>query len=204
MQNKLAELTEKLYGEGLEKGRREADALVAHAQGEAKAIVDKARRDAAALLAAAQRDAATLRETTDKEVAQAGKNTINAVRQQLENLLLHHALSGVTAAAFADAAFLQSLVLAATERFNVAAGESVSLSVLLPADRQAALDKAFGAGAKHALDKGVEVAFDAGVKAGFKVGPKNGSYYLTFTEQDFLNLFKEYLRPKVRTLLFGE
>jgi len=79
----------------------------------------------------------------------------------------------------------------------------VSLSVLLPADKKAALDKAFAAGAKHALDRGVEVAFDAGVTSGFKVGPRNGSYYLTFTEQDFLNLFKEYLRPKVRTMLFG-
>jgi len=96
MQNKLAELTEKLYGEGLEKGRSEAETLVANAQSEAKAIVGKARREADALLAAAQKDADTVKETTAKEVAQAGKNTLNAVKQELENLLLHNALAGVT------------------------------------------------------------------------------------------------------------
>lgn len=204
MQDKLAQLTEKLYGEGLEKGRREAEELVAKAQSEANAIVDKAKREAEKLLAKAEKEAAAAKETANNEIAQAGKNTLNAVKQEMENLLISNTLSGAANAAFADANFIKSLVLAATERFNVAAGEAVNLSVLLPADKQAELDKVFGASAKQTLDKGLEIVFDANVKAGFKVGPKNGGYYLSFTEQDFLNLFKEYLRPKVRALLFGE
>jgi V/A-type H+-transporting ATPase subunit E len=119
-------------------------------------------------------------------------------------LRVNNTLAGVTGTAFADAGFIKSLALAAVERFNVSAGEAVSLSVLLPAEMQTELDKAFGASAKQTLDKGLEVRFDTSVKAGFKLAPKDGSYYLAFTEQDFLNLFKEYLRPKVRVLLFGE
>ena len=42
MENKLKELTERLYGEGLEKGRVEADRLVAEAQAEAAKIVKEA------------------------------------------------------------------------------------------------------------------------------------------------------------------
>ncbi|MDR2938473.1 MAG: hypothetical protein LBU92_06025, partial [Prevotellaceae bacterium] len=123
---------------------------------------------------------------------------------EMENLLMSSTLSGATAAAFLDDNFIKSLVLTATERFSVNASEAVSLSVLLPAEKQVELEKLFSASAKQTLDKGLEIAFDTNVKAGFKVGPKNGGYYLTFTEQDFLNLFKEYLRPKVRALLFGE
>ena len=39
MENKLEQLTQKLYNEGLAKGRMEADDLVAKAQGEAAKII---------------------------------------------------------------------------------------------------------------------------------------------------------------------
>lgn len=42
MENKLQQLTQKLYDEGLEKGRAEADKLVADAKAEARKIVAEA------------------------------------------------------------------------------------------------------------------------------------------------------------------
>ena len=45
---KLKELTERLYGEGLEKGRVEADRLVAEAKDKAAAILAEAKAEAAA------------------------------------------------------------------------------------------------------------------------------------------------------------
>lgn len=42
MENKLQQLTQKLYDEGLEKGRAEADKLVADAKAEAREIVAEA------------------------------------------------------------------------------------------------------------------------------------------------------------------
>ncbi|MDR1226746.1 MAG: hypothetical protein LBK47_07610 [Prevotellaceae bacterium] len=203
MQDKLALLTEKLYGEGVEKGRKAADELLAKAQAEASAIVDKARKEAARILDKAQREAVKTQETSNNEIITAGNNTVHTVKLELENVLLNSALADSVATAFADAEFLKSLVLAATERFNVNATEPVNLSILLPADKQAELEKRFVTSAKNILDKGLELKFDRSVRAGFKIGPKNGGYYLSFTGQDFVNLFKEYLRPQVRTLLFG-
>ena len=46
MENKLQQLTQKLYDEGLEKGRAEADKLVADAKAEARKIVAEARAEA--------------------------------------------------------------------------------------------------------------------------------------------------------------
>ena len=46
MENKLQQLTQKLYDEGLEKGRAEADRLVAEAKKEAAKIVAEARAQA--------------------------------------------------------------------------------------------------------------------------------------------------------------
>ena len=44
MENKLQELTKKLYDEGLEKGRAEADRLVGEAKNEAPKPVPRPRR----------------------------------------------------------------------------------------------------------------------------------------------------------------
>lgn len=44
MENKLQQLTQKLYDEGLEKGRAEADKLVADAKAEAQKIVGRGPR----------------------------------------------------------------------------------------------------------------------------------------------------------------
>ena len=40
------------------------------------------------------------------------------------------------------------------------------------------------------------------VRTGFRVGAKGGSYYISFSDDDFEALLKEYLRSKVAELLF--
>lgn len=40
------------------------------------------------------------------------------------------------------------------------------------------------------------------VRTGFKVGAKGGSYYISFSDDDFEALLKEYLRGKISELLF--
>lgn len=46
MENKIQELTDKIYREGVEKGNEEARKLVLEAQAEAKKIVDEAHKEA--------------------------------------------------------------------------------------------------------------------------------------------------------------
>ena len=52
MENKIQELTDKIYREGVEKGNTEAQKLIANAQDEAKKIVEDARKEAEAIVAA--------------------------------------------------------------------------------------------------------------------------------------------------------
>ena len=60
MENKLQELTNKLYEEGLAKGRSDAERLVADAQAKADAIVREAEEKAAAVVEEARRKAEEL------------------------------------------------------------------------------------------------------------------------------------------------
>jgi V/A-type H+-transporting ATPase subunit E len=54
------------------------------------------------------------------------------------------------------------------------------------------------------MNKGLEFSFSPDVRTGFKIGPADGSYLISFTDDDFLNFLKAYLRPKTSHLLFGE
>jgi V/A-type H+-transporting ATPase subunit E len=78
----------------------------------------------------------------------------------------------------------------------------VSLKALLPEEKRAELDAAMTQAAAELLKAGIEVGYSKDVKSGFKVGEKNGGYYISFTDESFDALFKEYLREKVSNMLY--
>ena len=78
MENKLQELTNKLYEDGLAKGRSDAEKLVADAQTQADALVREARERADAIVEEARRKAEELRRNTMTEVALAGRQAVGA------------------------------------------------------------------------------------------------------------------------------
>ena len=63
MENKIQELTEKIYREGVEKGNEEAQRLVSNAREEAAKILEEARKEAEAIVATAHKSA---KETAEK------------------------------------------------------------------------------------------------------------------------------------------
>ena len=64
MQNKLQELTDRLYNEGLSKGKQEGEELLAKAKVQAEEIVAKAQAEAVQIVAAAQKQAEELKTKT--------------------------------------------------------------------------------------------------------------------------------------------
>ena len=64
------------------------------------------------------------------------------------------------------------------------------------------LKKYFAANAKALLDKGVRIEQVNGIKTLFSVSPANGSYKVNFGEEEFMNYFKEFLRPQLVEMLF--
>ena len=61
MENKLQELTDKLYREGLSKGKEEGEALLAKAETKAAEIIETAQAKAKEIIKKAEKDAADYR-----------------------------------------------------------------------------------------------------------------------------------------------
>ncbi|WP_047450603.1 hypothetical protein [Alistipes sp. ZOR0009] len=203
MQNKLQELTEKLYKEGLSKGAAEAEQVLAKAKADAQQIIEQAKKDAEKILADAKHNAAELAKNSDSEFKMAARQVINSVKQEVEEIIATKAITPSLDAAFASPEFIQSIVKEAISKFNPNNDADNSLAVLLPKDKKEQLQQYFFSKAGEALSVYLDVQFSKGVKSGFKIAPKDGGYQVSFTEQDFENLFKSFLRPRLVELLFG-
>jgi V/A-type H+-transporting ATPase subunit E len=204
MQNKLQQLTEKLYNEGLSKGQQEADDLIAKAKEEALQIVDKARKDAKDILNAASKQATESKTNADTEIKMAARQVMDVVKRSIEDVVVTKSVSPANKAAFSDIDFVKDLIKIAITKFNPSKIDNFQLSVILPQDKEEEFKSFVEDKAIREMKDGIDMAFDKRFKAGFKIAPKGEGYYISFTEQDFENLFREFLRPKMTNLLFDD
>jgi V/A-type H+-transporting ATPase subunit E len=204
MEQKIQELTEKIYKEGVEKGEAKAKDIVAEAEGKAAGILKDAKAQAEKIVADAQKKADELKRNAESELKLAGTQAVASIKNKIVNLITAKVIDGASAKALSDPAALKEFVTAAISNWKMSAGEAPNLEVLLPAAKRDELEKSFGSGASGALSAGVQVAFSKDVKSGFRIGPSDGSYKISLTDEDFNEFFKEYLRPRTRAYLFGE
>jgi len=205
MQNKLQELTEKLYKEGLSKGQIEAEEVLAKAKAEAKKIVDDAKQQAELIIDNAHKSSAEATKNANAEIVMTSRQVIAKVKQSVEELITAKAITTVTNAAIDDVQFVQSLIKISVESFKIDNQNATDLKVLLPEAKQKEFDQFISNAVIKQLNDGkLEFAFSKRIKSGFQIAVKDKGYYISFTEQDFLNLFGEYMRPKLQQMLFGE
>lgn len=200
MENKkLQELTEKLYTEGLTKGREDAERMVAEAEQKAAAIVAEAEKSAVATIKAAEAKAEEIKKNNQTEVALATRQAVAALKEQIAGLVVAKSVAPAVHATTIDPEFVKEMLLGIARSWN---GERVELEATLPAELKAGLEADAEGAVKALLAEGVEVGYSEKVKSGFKVAPKDGGYYISFTDEDFAALLSEYLKEKIVKMLF--
>ncbi|MFI3280115.1 MAG: hypothetical protein SNG49_03260 [Rikenellaceae bacterium] len=202
MENKLQILTQKLYDEGLEKGRQEADLLVSDAKAKAAKIIEDAKAEAEAVLKKAQSTAEDTQKNSMTEISLAGKQAVAKIKSEIENAIVTKITAEPIKAAAADASFIKEMLLAVAANWNGASSSKIELQALLPEASKAKLDASIKKSATELLKAGVEVGYSSQVRSGFKVGAKDGGYYISFSEEDFDALMRGYIREKLSALLF--
>ncbi|MFI3323149.1 MAG: hypothetical protein SNI45_01060 [Rikenellaceae bacterium] len=202
MENKLQILTQKLYDEGLEKGRHEADVLVSDAKAKAAKIIADAEAEAEALLRRAQSSAEEVQKNSSTEIALAGKQAVAKIKAELENAIVSKMIEEPLKAAAMDPKFITEMLLAVASSWSGDDSSKISLEALLPEAAKAKLDKAITKSAAELLKAGVEVGYSKQVTSGFKVGAKDGGYYISFSAEDFDALMRGYIRANLSKMLF--
>jgi V/A-type H+-transporting ATPase subunit E len=200
--SKLSQITQKLYEEGLSKGRSEGERIVAEAEARAKKIVAEAEEKAGRIVHKAEADAAESRGNTMTEIALAGREAVARIKDEIASLVVARSIEGGVREAGIDPSFIKEMLLAVAKNWDGGAGK-VTLEALLPAERQKEFDAAFALSTAALLKEGIEVGYSPAVRSGFKVGEKGGGYYIGFSDENFEALLGQYLREKVTAILYG-
>lgn len=196
MDTKIQELTEKIYKEGVEKGNQEAERIIIDAKSQEESIINEARNQAQQIIVAAQKQAAELKKNTEAELKLFASQSVEALKSEVTNLITGEIASANIKAAFADASFMQKIIFAMAQDW--VKKESLTIQT---ADADA-LIKYFETNAKDLLNKGIKIEKVNGKKAFFNILPGDGSYKITFGEDEFIAFFKEFLRPQLVEMLF--
>ena len=199
--DKLQELTQKLYDEGLAKGKQAGEALLQKAAAEAEAIVKKARQEAEAILAKARKEAEDYKVKVEGDVKMAAQQSIQATRADIENLVVAKTVDTTVDKALSNEEFLKGIITAVAQKFS--AEEAADLNLVLPESLKAGLEPFVKNELGKLLGKGVDATFSKKVAGGFKIGPKDGGYFVSLTDETFKELIGAYLRPVTKKLLFG-
>ena len=199
--DKLQELTQKLYDEGLAKGKQDGEALLRKAEAEAEGIVKKAQEEAEAILAKARKEAEDFKVKVEGDVKMAAQQSVQATRTDIENLVIANVVDSTVDKALSNEEFIKGIITAVAQKFS--ADEPADLALVLPEALKAKLEPFVSGELGKLLGKGVEASFSKKVACGFKIGPKNGGYFVSLTDETFKDLIGSYLRPATKKLLFG-
>lgn len=201
MNDKLQQLTDKLYNEGLSKGKQEGEAILAEAKKKAEAIVAQANRQAEEIIGKAKADAEDYRHKIESDVKMASAQSLQATKKDIENLLVAKIAAEPVKASLADGAFLKEIIREVAKKFSTENPEDLAL--VLPEKLQKELEPFVTGELAKTLGKEVKVSFSKKIAGGLTIGPADGSYFVSLTDETFSELIGEYLRPATKKLLFG-
>ena len=204
MESKLQELTQKLYNEGVEKANEEAGKILEEAKKEAEQIKSDAQKEADEIVSKARKESEDLKKNTTSEVEMAARQTLREVQKQISELITKKVIQEPTKQAMNDQEFIKKTIETIIKNWTPQSKDPVDLSIILPQNMQQELGEYFEKKVAKELNAGIKVDVSERMKGGFSIGPADGSYKISFSEEDFENFFKGYFRPKTKQLLFGQ
>lgn len=201
MDNKLQELTERLYNEGLSKGKEEGAKILENAKKEAAAIIAAAREEANAISEAARKAADDLKSKAESDIRMASAQSLQATKKDIENILLSGIAGPKVDAALASPDFIREIIRTVAQKFS--AEQMSDLELVLPESLKSQLEPFVAGELSQAVSCGIRAEFSKKISGGFTIGPKDGGYFISLTDETFKDLICEYLRPVTKKLLFG-
>lgn len=196
MNDQLQDLLSKVYEEGVGKANAEAEKILEKAKADAENMLSEAKSKAEVTVADAEKKAAEMKKNTEGDLKMASNHTISALKQKIIDLVLSASIDKGTGMSFEDPDFVKGLIREALAGWKQDASLSIAEAL------QSKLDDGFVSSLKSAFNSDLKIDFSPQIKAGFSISPQDGSYKLSFSDQDFAELFKSYLRPRTAKILF--
>ncbi len=202
METKLQELTQKIYNEGVEKAKIEAKVILENANNEADTIINNAKKEASSILANAKNDSTQLSNKTISELNLVRDQILSILKQAITELISSKALSEKIKEVINDTEFIKEIIKEIFTKWDPKQ-DNLSLNLILSAKSKEKLLEYYKKESKEILNKGIEIKFEERMNNGFKIISKDGSFIISFTDDDFIKFFQSFLKPNTKTILFS-
>ncbi|MFV0506353.1 MAG: HrpE/YscL family type III secretion apparatus protein [Bacteroidales bacterium] len=197
---KLGQLIDTLVSEGVQKGDQQASQILEDAGKKAESIVNEAQAKADGIIADAKKQSELLKSNTQSELQLSTQQLISSIKQEIVEVLSKKLIDTPVSEALKDTDYVKSLM----EKALVSFGKDGTASLYTSDAEKDSIAKHFAEKTTANLKAGLEVKSANKLKAGFQVGPADGSYKVSFADEDFEKLFRSFLRPKLENLLFDK
>jgi V/A-type H+/Na+-transporting ATPase subunit E len=201
MQNKLQELTDKIYQEGVSKANEEAEKIMGEAGKESKRIIDEAEKKAKAIIEEAEKKAEEIIKNGNSELKISFRHAVNTLKQDLEKTISARLVSEKVTEAFKDDNFVTDLIKTIYQNWKPETSGS-PMEVLVSKEKSETLEKSLKAAIGAELGKDLIVKPVGTIKTGFEIVSSGGGFKISATGGDIEAYLKEFIRPKLINILF--
>lgn len=200
MDNKIQELAEKIYKDGVEKAENEATAIIQKAEADCDAMLLKAKEEAERIIQVAKKTAEETTMSANKEIEISLSNAQSTLQNAITNLLSSMVVKESVENIYSDPNKLHELVLTISKEIIKGGDSSVSIATANKSD----LECFFLSKANDILGKELTLKEIEGKPYKFEIHSNEGGYKIEISQESLAEYFKDYLRPKLRNYLFGE
>jgi V/A-type H+-transporting ATPase subunit E len=194
--DKIQELTSKLYEEGVKKGNAEAEKIIADAEKKEKQILDDAHSKAQEIINTAKKKSTEVNNNAESELKLYASQALEGLKTEVTNIITEKLATSSVKAAIEDKVFMQKLIT------NLMQNWTEKQTMVVSVENKDELENYILANAKSLLDNKLKIESVNGIKTGFEIAPEDGTYKVKFGEEEFIEYFKEFLRPQIQKLLF--
>ncbi len=202
MEDKLQQLTEKIYNEGVSKAKKESDHILEDAKIKAEEMINDAKEKAEKILSDARKKAEDQKNAMTNDLKLSSRQAIEALKQEISENLLSQGIQDATQNVFNDKEMIAKIILLMAEKWDPNQ-DRLDLAVTMPENLEKDFLEFIEKEIRTNLDKGVKIQFSEKLHKGFEIGPGDHSYKISFSEEDFDTFIKMYMSPKLNNFLFN-
>lgn len=200
MENKVQELAQKIYTDGVEKAKAEAATILADAEKRRDQMLREAKEQAEKIIGDAKEAEAVTRQQTERDLRNLITNATDSLQASITNMINSAAVGAGVDAALATPETLYKVIVEMCRTLFQQSGRGVEVS----GEDALALESYFQKEAKELLDKGVAIREVAGRSASFDIAPEGADYKVNVSKEAFAEYFKGFMRPRMQEILFGK
>lgn len=198
MSDKINVIARKIYEEGLEKAQEESESIIKNAKAEAEKILSDAQEKAEKTIKDAESQAEKEKKIIASEMKLASEQLLDSLRQRIKELVSHKLLDSNLKNAFEDPGFVKDLVLEIAKNWNAKSGLNIKLGELLKGKMEDALKSGL-----KGLVKDLEITDARDLSTGFVIEDKDDHFEIVFSEEQFREFLKPFVKEKAHQLIFG-